>query len=123
MNLFIDSNIFLSFFHFTSDDLEELKKLSVLIRNGDVVLYVPVQVRNEFKRNREAKIADALKQFEARRFNERYPQLCKDYPEYKELQELQRKYEIVFSTLQTKMREDIQEQNLKADQVIGDLFR
>jgi hypothetical protein len=31
INLFIDTNIFLSFFHLTNEDLEELKKLVALI--------------------------------------------------------------------------------------------
>lgn len=61
MNLFIDTNIFLSFHHYTSDDLEELRKLAVLARQGEVELLLPKQVVDEFKRNRAGKIADALK--------------------------------------------------------------
>ena len=61
MNLFIDSNIFLSFYHLTSDDLEELKKLGVLLRQGEVRLFLPSQVVEEIRRNRENKIADAVK--------------------------------------------------------------
>jgi hypothetical protein len=41
VNLFIDTNIFLSFFHLTSEDLEELKKLIVLIDNGEIRLFLP----------------------------------------------------------------------------------
>ncbi len=36
INLFIDTNIFHSFFHLTSEDLEELKKLAVLIDNNEI---------------------------------------------------------------------------------------
>ena len=52
MNLFIDTNIFLSFFHFTKDDLEEIRKLEVLIDKKEVVLWLPEQVQDEFHRNR-----------------------------------------------------------------------
>ena len=41
MYLFIDTNVFLSFLHYSSDDLEELKKLEVLLRNGRIRLLLP----------------------------------------------------------------------------------
>ncbi len=34
MNVFIDTNIYLNFYHFTSDDLGQLKQLIVVIKNG-----------------------------------------------------------------------------------------
>jgi predicted nucleic acid-binding protein len=40
--------------------LEELKKLTVLLEQKKLRLYLPSQVVAEFRRNREAKIADAL---------------------------------------------------------------
>ncbi|QXI65269.1 hypothetical protein CP157_03056 [Paracoccus marcusii] len=43
MHLFIDANIFLDFFHLTSADIEELRKLIALIEEGQIVLYVPEQ--------------------------------------------------------------------------------
>ena len=61
MNLFIDTNIFLSFYHLSSADLEELRKLVVLIDQGRLKLYLPSQVVDEFRRNRDNKIADAIK--------------------------------------------------------------
>lgn len=122
MNLFIDTNVFLSFFHFTSDDLEELRKLSVLIKKGDVVLYLPEQVISEFRRNREYKIADALKRLQKQKLNLQYPQLCKDYAEYKKLRKLQKEYESEYSKLQSQIRKDINNHDLKADKIIGELF-
>ena len=64
INLFIDTNIFLSFFHWTSEDLEELKKLIVLMDNDEIRLFLPEQVRNEFARNRGAKIVDAMRKLQ-----------------------------------------------------------
>ncbi len=40
MKPFIDTNIFLSFYHLTSEDLEELRKLSVLLDQKEVTLYL-----------------------------------------------------------------------------------
>lgn len=68
MNLFIDTNIYLTFFHFSSDDLEELKKLIVVIKEGQINLILPDQVIDEFKRNREVKIADALKDLKSKKY-------------------------------------------------------
>ena len=47
MHFFIDTNAYLSFYHFSGDDLEELKKLGVLIKQKQLTLVVPEQTRNE----------------------------------------------------------------------------
>ncbi len=122
MKLFIDTNIFLSFYHLTSEDLEELRKLAVLLEQEKVTLYVTDQVRSEFKRNRESKIADAIKRLTEQRLNLQFPQLCKDYGEYKELRELQRNYDSAHSSLLSNIGRDVAAQTLKADKTIQELF-
>ena len=66
--LFIDTNILLSFYHLSSDDLEELRKLIALIDTGQITLVVTEQVKDEFFRNRGAKIADAMKELYKARY-------------------------------------------------------
>jgi predicted nucleic acid-binding protein len=122
MNLFIDTNIFLSFYHLTSEDLEELRKLGVLLDQQQVKLYLTDQVVAEFRRNREVKIADALKRFAEQRLNLQFPTLCKDYNEYVQLRKLQREYEELHSVLLKKVSEDVAELTLKADKTIEELF-
>ena len=58
-NLFIDSNIWLSLYHFTSDDLTQFEKLKDFL-DKDIRLWIPHQVYDEVLRNREAKIQDVL---------------------------------------------------------------
>lgn len=58
-NLFIDSNIWLSLYHFTSDDLTQFEKLKDFL-DKDIRLWIPHQVYDEVLRNREAKIQDLL---------------------------------------------------------------
>ena len=87
MNLFIDTNILLSFYHLSSDDLEELKKLGVLLRQKQITLWLPEQTIVEFKRNRANKIADALKRMEEQHIHMQFPQLAKEYDEYQILKE------------------------------------
>ena len=122
MHLFIDTNIFLSFYHLTSDDLEELRKLTVLLEEKKITLYLTEQVVFEFRRNREAKIADALKGLKEQRLSLQFPQICKDYPEYPELRKLQKIYEECHATLLEKVSLDAAQATLKADVIINELF-
>jgi predicted nucleic acid-binding protein len=123
VHLFLDTNILLSFFHYAGDDLEELKKLIVLIEKGKVRLYIPRQVLSEFGRNREVKIADALKKLKEQRLNLQFPQICKDYGEYNTLRKLQKDYETQHAALLQKLRNDIVNHTLKADAIIAQLFK
>lgn len=122
MNVFIDTNVFLSFYHFTNDDLEELKKLGVLLDRRRVWLFLPNQVVQEFRRNRETKIADALKRLRDQNLSFQFPQFCKDYPEYEQLRDLQKNYSRIHADLVKKVNDDVSSQNLRADSTIRELF-
>ncbi len=118
-NLFIDSNIWLSLYHFSSDDLEQFSKLKGLI-NKDINLLIPIQTHDEVIRNRDAKIKDALAKFD--RFNFEFPAFSKNYEEYRD-------FSYRFSTLKTahrewmkKIKDDIKNRELPADVVIKDFF-
>jgi hypothetical protein len=120
--LFIDTNVFLSFLHYSSDDLEELKKLEVLLRDGRIRLPLPDQVVAEFRRNREGKLADSLKKLRDVRVAPQFPQICKDYAEYEELRRHQRAFEEAHKRLVEKIVADIEKKSLKADALIKALF-
>jgi predicted nucleic acid-binding protein len=122
MALFIDTNVFLSFYHLSSDDLEELKKLDVLLDREEEALYLPSHVIDEHRRNREAKIADALKRLRDQKLSLQFPQMCKDYAEYADLRRLQETYKACHSQLLEKLEADVQDCSLKADGVIERLF-
>lgn len=123
MNLFIDTNVFLSFFHFSSDDLEEFNKLYILIREARIKLFIPEQLQDEFYRNRENSISISLNHLKQQKTNLQYPRLCQDYPEYDSLRELQKKYESLSTQLITKILSDIQGRKLRADKTIEELFQ
>ena len=122
MNLFIDTNVFLHFYHYSGDDLAELDKLSVLIRNSDLKLYLPEQVCEEFYRNRDNTLADALKEFRKDKLDKQFPQVTKHYEEYKKMREAIKLYEESKQSILTKLKNDIVTDNLKADKVIESLF-
>ncbi|MDZ4180927.1 MAG: PIN domain-containing protein [Coriobacteriia bacterium] len=121
-NLFIDTNILLSFYHFSSDDLGELNKLAESVEQQKVLLLVPEQVQDEFRRNRDAKIADALKGLRTQKLSFQYPQMCKDYDEYSRLRELQREYEQNHGRLLDRILGDAASEQLQADEVVNRLF-
>lgn len=122
MNLFIDTNIYLTFYHFTSEDLEELRKLLVLIDSGKVKLFITSQVIDEFNRNREAKVSDALNKFKESKIINQFPQICKQYPEFRELREFARGIEEKKAAIIEKLLDDIENKVLGADKIILELF-
>ncbi len=80
LHVFIDTNVFLSFFAYTNDDIEELKKLVGLMKNKKIRLYLTQQVCQEFARNREGKIMEAIANF-GRVTTQGLPRLMLHYPE------------------------------------------
>lgn len=118
-NLFIDSNIWLSLYHFTNDDLVQFGKLKELI-GKDIKLLIPHQVHDEIYRNREAKLKDAFKSFEIKSIQ--YPAFCKEYAEYKQFSADYSN--IIFRHKQwvKKINEDVINQSLPADKTIQDFF-
>jgi hypothetical protein len=122
MIIFIDTNVFLSFYQFTNDDLEQLKKLAVLLEDNKVSLCLPEQVIREFNRNRENKIAEAMKLLRDQKFSFQFPQFCKDYEEYVQLKDLMKESSKLHSKLLERAQEDIWSQKLKADETIQSLF-
>lgn len=122
MNIFIDTNVFLSFYHLSSDDLGELKKLAVLARRGDIKLFLPDQVVDEFRRNRANKIADAMKKLRDQRIGLQFPQICRQYTAYAKLREAQAEYEKHHAILIERIEADIASSTLEADKVVEELF-
>lgn len=60
LHLFIDTNIFLNFYAFPADQTEVLDELIASIGPAGIILHLPHQVRNEFERNRESKLQQAV---------------------------------------------------------------
>lgn len=122
ITLFIDTNVLLSFYHLTSEDIEELKKLVALVEKSEISLIVPKQVENEFWRNRGAKIIDAMKKLREAKFNTSFPAFTKDYEEYSEIRDLLKKADQLHAALVGKITEDAKNTCLKADEIVTGLF-
>lgn len=122
MHVFIDTNIFLSFYHLTSEDLEELKKLVVLVNGKEITLHLPEQVIDETWRNRANKIKDKFESFKKEKFSIIFPAYCKSYKEYKFIRDAQKECEKHHAAMIAQIESDIDERKLEADLLLKDLF-
>lgn len=123
MTIFIDTNIYLKFYHYSNAELEELKKLIVLVEEGQIRLIIPRQVLNEYQRNRETKIADALKMFREEKLNNSFPVFFKEYEEFDIMRKAISEYNINKKQLLEKVINQIENYSLKADEIINELIQ
>ncbi|SFN64757.1 PIN domain-containing protein [Proteiniclasticum ruminis] len=118
-NLFIDTNIWLSLYHFTDNDLSQFEKLKSYI--GDSInLILTRQVYDEIIRNRENKIKSALGDFTIKA--PQFPAFAKGYEEYhffcNEMKSIIQKYK----AWKNKIDADIIKNELPADLTIQAFF-
>ena len=118
-NLFIDTNIWLSLYHFTDNDLSQFEKLKSYIGNS-INLFLPRQVYDEIVRNRENKLKSALSDFVVKAPN--YPAFAKGYDEYEKFQSDMRSLVSRYKAWKRKIDEDIIKQDLPADKTIRAFF-
>lgn len=118
-NLFIDSNVWLSLYHFTNDDLAQFGKLKEL--NGkDIRLLIPHQVYDEVQRNREAKLKDTFKEFDVKPIH--FPVFCKEYEEYSQFNNDYTELVQRYKAWRNKIDTDVQNKSLPADETISEFF-
>lgn len=122
MKVFIDTNILLDIFHLSGPDLEELLKLKKMVEKKKVELLVSRQVIDEFWRNRERVIADAMKSFKESKAAAKIPNIIRIYPESMDLKEAVDKVNEIVKSLTAKAVQDIEGDALKADVVLKELF-
>ena len=123
MHVFIDTNILLNFYHFTGDDLDALNNVFASHEQGAANVYLTDQVCNEFKRNRESKIKDALRRFNEYKTAAQLPSFMRSYEEYTEIQELSKELKNKLKCISSKANDDIKNKNLQADRLICEIFR
>jgi len=123
MHVFIDTNILLNFFHFTKDELDSLNNVFASHESGSATVHLTEQVCNEFKRNREARIKDALKKFNQTKFSPQFPSFMKGYDEYTKIKKMSSDLRELQKEILKKVDNDISSKNLVADQLIEQIFK
>ena len=122
MNVFIDTNILLKFFHFTKDQLDALSDVFASHEHGKAQVHLTQQVCDEFKRNREAKIKDALKKFRDAKIEMQLPSFMRGYQEFDRIQETITELQTLTKSLSDKVNKDVADSKLEADALIADIF-
>lgn len=122
MHVFIDTNILLSFYHFSDEELDALNNIFATHQHGSATVHLTEQVCDEFRRNREAKIKDALKRFKEAKFSPQLPSFMKTYDEFKEIRKLAGKMKSNATAILMKAHKDIADEALVADKLIHEIF-
>jgi predicted nucleic acid-binding protein len=91
MHVFIDTNILLNFFHFTKEEIDALSDVFASHEHGAANVHLTEQVCDEFLRNRESKIKDALKKSKDVKFAAELPAFMKQYEEYEQIRQKERR--------------------------------
>lgn len=122
-SVFIDTNTYLSFFRLSNNDLNEIKKLLHGVKSKELTVQVTSQVRDEFGRNREGVIFDALQKFRDEQVPKSYPKLMHEYREYKELQKMATDFRSLREGILRVAEKDARKRNLEADRLIEQAFQ
>lgn len=122
MNVFIDTNILLNFFHFSNDELDALSNVFGSHEHGAARVHLTRQVCDEFRRNRENKIKDALRRFKDGKFSAQLPSFMKNYDEYTAIRGLTQKLQEAVKAISDKADADIAGNRLVADGLIAEIF-
>jgi hypothetical protein len=121
LHVFIDSNIYLRFFAYADDTLEELEKFEALAATEKIKIYLPEQVQDEVVRNREGEIARAVARFQKSATPPEIPRFAIHTQEAKALLKESKKAAEAKAALSQKITEEIQKGELRADVLIDQL--
>ncbi|MCB6178477.1 PIN domain-containing protein [Rhodobacter sp. Har01] len=121
--LFLDANVFLSFYAFGKDDLEEMAKVVKLIGDEEITLHTNTHLESEIRRNREGKIGEAFSSIKSLSFSREYPHYFNDYPELGQIRTKLKEVSLLHSKLVDQARKDIESRSLRADHLIEGLLK
>ena len=122
LHVFVDANIFLSFFDFTENNLEALRQVFASHEDGVVTVYLTRQVRDEVNRNRENRLKNAMTTFRKPRIGIKSPSFIQNYPETQQLSDLLKKMTKIHKQLLDNIETDIGNEDLLADRLLKDIF-
>lgn len=123
INLFIDTNILLNFFSYSSDHLNKLEELVSLVKAGKIRLFIPQQVVDEFNRNRDGKLKDVLRNLNSFSTELKSPVICHDLEEMKKINQLLSQVSEWRKKLVNSITSQIKSRSLKADALVNEIFR
>jgi hypothetical protein len=123
MHIFIDANIYLSFYEQTPDAFVDLAKLGAVIKGDKAQLWLPDQVKREFWKNREGSIASALGSFEKPPVLPAAPRLVHEDSEFEKLKELAKATEKKKAEIIARVKQEVASEKTIADNEVRKLFQ
>jgi hypothetical protein len=117
-----NTNVYLRFFGFSADELEELRKAKTAIASGELKLWVTQQTRDELLRNREAEVARSIDALSKLRPTAGAPLIARQLPEFDDFMKARREFEGQINLLVDLWTERVTEHKLAADQVLAELL-
>ncbi|UWP88450.1 PIN domain-containing protein [Aliiroseovarius crassostreae] len=121
ISLFVDTNVFLSLYAFSDDDIEQFRKLFILSQEGEINFLLPEQVIDEFWRNRESKIQIALSEFR-KPPNRSIPALVRELEQFSDFDASIKSYTKAHTALMKSVFEKAAKTQLAADLLIKEIF-
>lgn len=122
INLCLDANVYLSFYYYSDVDLTSLEKLIKLIESEKLKLILTKQVIDEYNRNRETKIKEALNLIKDSKLEFNAPKILNNYSEFSDIRKNLKKINTEKDKLVKKLKKDISNRQLHADKLIDKLF-
>lgn len=122
MHVFIDTNILLNFFHFTKEEIDTLSNVFASHTHGAATVHLTEQVCDEFFRNRENRIKDALKKFKDVKFAAQLPAFMKQYEEYEQIRKKSTELQELAKAISHKVDFDVIENRLLTDTLIKEIL-
>lgn len=123
LHIFIDSNIYLSFYSASNNDLNQLSRITSLVNSGAVRVIVTAQVEREVARNRDNKLSASLSEFEKHVL--KLPAIPRFMSEYDEVKSLKQHIGNAIKTRQeaaARARKEATNLATQADIVIQEIF-
>lgn len=122
LHVFIDTNVWLSFYSFTNDDLEQLRKLIALVKADQLKLYTDDHLKDEFYRNRERKLEESIRELNKGAIHKGIPRYMLDYPEVDKYTESVEAAAKLRDAMITRTKTDAKAKALAADKLFADIL-
>jgi len=123
MNIFLDSGILLDFYRISSNEAELYKKITTLIKNNAVSIYLTEQVKHEFSRMKEDIIQAALDDFCSLKISMKTPPIFGLDTEYRNLVDKAKLFNDALGKLHSRFTEQFKHNEFEADTLINVVFK
>ena len=120
--VFLDSNILLSFYEISNDDIEKLAEAFALVDQKELVFATTKRVMAEFYRRRSGVIEASLKELDSLRLPQA-PTMARALAENAEYEGARKTITMLHKKLLAKARLDAEGKALKADELIKKYFK